>query len=489
MDRNFARNRLLRSRAFASLLLPALLPLQIGQSLAPRPPRLHRPDAYSVDFVAGPAFGVAMNDLGDVVGTSYPDTGCGSFCLPPLETVVWRGADRIVLPDVPGLTGITVRGINDRGWVVGFAGYPYTTTHAVVWKPVGTGYQAIDLGTLAGTNTSEAIGVDNRGRVVGWSTTTNFPPNGSPFLWTETGGMIDLSAQGFPDEKPLAISPGGTVATTSAWYRLGDPASVVAIAAPPSGYSIESGPAAINDAGDQGRFLVATSGQNLVYLYRYHHPGIWQQLSPNGTGHMSNYGVGSIDADRDVTATIQSGGVIARGPDGVAQAVAPLLSPAYPGGSVTWAGAMSASGEILARVILGQSQRLVRLAPAWTCHGRCLHVESLVVTAVFVPDPNDPTHDHCSPALTAHNDAQVSLVVADSGGAPVAGAVVSGRILDDYWTDHPVTATTNAGGSVTFSYTGPCGVGAITFLVDDVSVPGWTLDRTAGVLTGWAIPH
>ena len=53
------------------------------------------PSTYTVDFVATASFGVDMNDAGDVIGTSYPDIGCGSSCLPPLETVVWKdGADR-----------------------------------------------------------------------------------------------------------------------------------------------------------------------------------------------------------------------------------------------------------------------------------------------------------------------------------------------------------------------------------------------------------
>ena len=38
---------------------------------------------YVVDLVATAAFGVAMNDAGDVTGTSYPDPGCGSTCRPP----------------------------------------------------------------------------------------------------------------------------------------------------------------------------------------------------------------------------------------------------------------------------------------------------------------------------------------------------------------------------------------------------------------------
>lgn len=72
--------------------------------------------------------------------------------------------------------------------------------------------------------------------------------------------MVDLSAQGFPNESPLAISPGGAVATPGYWYRLGDPSSVTTLAPPPPGFSGPgSYPVAINDAGDQARFQISTS--------------------------------------------------------------------------------------------------------------------------------------------------------------------------------------------------------------------------------------
>jgi hypothetical protein len=77
---------------------------------------------YVADFVATAASGADMNEAGDVTGTSYRDTGCGPNCLPPRDTVVWRGGARIILPPVPGLTGVTVRGINAQGWAAGFAG-------------------------------------------------------------------------------------------------------------------------------------------------------------------------------------------------------------------------------------------------------------------------------------------------------------------------------------------------------------------------------
>ena len=106
---------------------------------------------YVADFVSTAASGVAMNAAGDVVGTSYTDPGCGPFCLPPNETVVWRGGTRTVLPPVSGLLGITARAINANGWVAGAAGYVGINNHAVVWIPNGTSYTPIDLGTLPGT--------------------------------------------------------------------------------------------------------------------------------------------------------------------------------------------------------------------------------------------------------------------------------------------------------------------------------------------------
>lgn len=489
-----AAARLLPSASFSFLFL-LLAPSASAQVGALGPAHLQRPDAYVVDFVATASNGVAMNDYGDVVGTSYLDVGCGSFCLPPLETVAWRGGSRIVLPTLPGFQGITIRAINGKGWIAGFAGWPSTATHAALWRPVGNGYEITDLGTLPGTNQSEAIGVDDRGRIVGWSTTTNWPPNGSPFLWTQTGGMVDLSTLGFPDEMPLAISPGGTVATATHWYRLDDPNSVTAIASAPSGYYPHgSYPTAINDAGDMGTFLVSTSTQNLVYLFRYHHGGTWQQLSSAPTGHLTTYGIGSIDERGDVTATVQSRGVIAYGPNGLAQDLGALVSPAYPplpppDALVTRGGPMNRDGVILAKMMIGRSARLVRLVPAWSCVGSCMHVDDLSIVADFVPDPNDPTQDHCSPDLDAYDDAVVFVTVTDANGVAVQGARLSGHFLDDYWADERVFGTTDATGSAAFHYVGPCGVGAIAFLVDGASHPAFVLDETTGLLSVWQIPQ
>jgi hypothetical protein len=452
------------------------------------------PGQYVVDFVSSAADGADVNDAGDVVGGSYLDIGCGSFCLPPYEGVVWRGGERIVLPNVPGLSGITATSINEAGWVAGYAGY-YTPVHAVVWRPVGSAYEAIDLGVLPGTVISQPVGIDDQGRVVGWSTDGNaINPVAAPFFWSLSTGMVDLSSLGYPDERPLALSPGGAVATATSWYRLGDLGSVVTMPAPPSGFALGSHATAINDAGDQARFLVRVSGQNLVYLFRFHHEGSWQQLSAAGTGHLTRYGIGSINSARDVTATVTSRGVVAYGPNGLARALDALLSPAYPplgapDATVSSAGPMNREGEILAEVMLGRSPRLVLLTPDSGCWRGCLQVNELAISANFVPDPKDPSQDHCSLDLNAYNEAFVVLRVTTPNGVPLGGVLVSGRFMDDYWTNEPVSGTTDANGVVSFDYTGLCGVGAIEFLVDRATRGPESLDKTEGILSAWAIPQ
>ncbi len=437
------------------------------------------PSSYVVDLVATASFGVDMNDAGDVIGTSYPDPGCGSTCLPPLETVVWKDGIRIVLPTVPGLSGITLTDINNQGWICGFAGLLSTTTHAVVWKPNGNTYTAIDLGNLPGKTISTAIGIDDFGRVVGWSTTQNFPPTGAPFMWTEAGGMIDLTTLGFPNESPLGISPGGTVAVYGYWYRLDDPGSINAIAPPPAGFGIENSTVAINDAGDQARFLVTISSENLVYPFRYNHQGTWQQISFVPTGHLSSYGVGSINDAGDITATVQGIGMIAYGPDELAQPLAPLVSSAYGGSVLTSAGQINANGEILARMIIGQSgQRLVRLVPGEPCVTNCIQVSSILMKGR-------------GPAFCNQGNAKVraKVTVTDEAGIKLSGVTVTGHFFDDYWLDETVVGTTNAQGNVTFTHIGPPCIGAIAFLITDATTaPTRTLDRTTGILTNHIIP-
>lgn len=442
------------------------------------------PGFYALEFVSTAATGIAMNDNGDVVGTSYVDTGCGSTCLPPLETVAWVSGVRKVLPAVPGLSPIAVKDINNSGWITGYAGYDYSNAHAVVWKPSGSTYQTLDLGTLPGTTISTAAGLDDTGRVVGYSTTQFFPPVGAaPFVWADSTGMLDLTTQGAPIESPLAISSGGAVATPGFWYSLDTPTVVNTLAPPPTGFSGPgSYPAAINDAGDQARFQISTGTGFYPYLFRYHREGTWKQIWPMLAGNLSPYGIGSINNDGDITATVTGTGLVAYGPDGSAETLAGKLSPAYGGKSVTVGGPINNAGEILAQVMVGASQRLVRMVPAEPCAALCLRVSGVQMQGRFVT----PSPGQC--VATAYNRVSATVTVTDEFGNALRGVTVSGRFLDDYWTDKPVTGRTGRTGTVRFNYQGPACVGTVAFLVDNATVSGRVLDRTTGTLTGSVIP-
>jgi hypothetical protein len=297
--------------------------------------------------------------------------------------------------------------------------------------------------------------------------------------------MVDLSSQGFPDEPMLAISQGGTVATQTTWYRLGEPNSVVSMPPAPPSFVIGGEPTAINDAGDQARFLIATGTENLRYLFRFHHEGAWQQISFTGIKN-SPYGIGSISAAQDITATIIDVGMVAYGPDAMTQPLADLLSAAYKDRVITVGGPMNTSGQILAQVMVGRAVRLMRLVPATACLTSCVRVSAMLMKAKFVQDPNDP--GHCYENGVAYNKANVKLMVTSETGAKLSGVLVSGRFLDDYWTNKRVSATTG-NGAVSFTTKGPCGVGAVAFLVDTATKGTLIFDRTVGVVTGWAIPQ
>jgi len=63
----------------------------------------------------------------------------------------------------------------------------------VTEEDVPVQYVAVDLGTLGGRE-SQAVAVNDRGQMVGWSRTADDKTHA--FLWTESRGMIDLGTLG-----------------------------------------------------------------------------------------------------------------------------------------------------------------------------------------------------------------------------------------------------------------------------------------------------
>ena len=140
----------------------------------------------------GAALGI--NDNGQVVGVSGP---CAAFN-PNLElylldshALLWQDGKVTDLGNLGGdgrFGGNHACAINNQGLVVGHSDLTGDTTfHAYLWTRE-TGMR--DLGTLPGDFASLAIGINDRGEVVGGSLDVNFNIRAS--LW-QNGAMTDLN--------------------------------------------------------------------------------------------------------------------------------------------------------------------------------------------------------------------------------------------------------------------------------------------------------
>ena len=280
------------------------------------------------------------------------------------------------------------------------------------------------------------------------------------------------------------------MATYGYWYRLGDPANVTAmVPVPPGGWFVSNAPVAINDAGDQARGLGLGTEHPFTFMFRYHHEGTgtWQQIDFAGTGPQSPGGIGSINNVQDITNTVSGSAQIAYGPDGLNQPLDALFSPAY-NSAIIAGGPMNASSQILGAVWVGLAGRLVRLTPVDACTTSCIRVSTLRLKAKFHQDPNDP--GHCTPGNEKeYNVVHARATVTNETGARLSGVLVNGRFMDQYWTNALVSGTTDAKGIVQFKFKGPCGVGTESFIVENATKAPLIFDKTAGVLTGSALPQ
>jgi probable HAF family extracellular repeat protein len=104
--------------------------------------------------------------------------------------VAAQGAKPISTLDLGDLGGglSHASAINDRGQVVGYSSTPAFETHAFVWT-AGEGMR--DLGTLGGSY-SVATDINDRGQVVGYSTAALDSEEYHAFIWMPEHGMIDL---------------------------------------------------------------------------------------------------------------------------------------------------------------------------------------------------------------------------------------------------------------------------------------------------------
>jgi len=144
----------------------------------------------------------AINSSGVVAGYS-------TFDYPPnldSHAVLWMNGGIFDLGTLPGSNDAQAMGINDRGEVVGFS-----VPHAFLWT-AQTGME--DLGALPG-GYSQALAINNREQVTGFS--NNARGNWQAFVWTRSGGMQALPYRTSRDDSASgnAINAKGEIAGAS----------------------------------------------------------------------------------------------------------------------------------------------------------------------------------------------------------------------------------------------------------------------------------
>ena len=144
----------------------------------------------------------SINNRGRIVGSAenaLPDTTCPvELTFAQLKPVLWTKDGVKELPIIDGDIDGVATYINDRGEVVGFSGDCTSGPHALLW----TNGTVTDLGSLGGL-VNIATAINNHGQVVGYA---NLPGDNfvlRAFLWQD-GVMTDLGV--FPgDVHSLAI--------------------------------------------------------------------------------------------------------------------------------------------------------------------------------------------------------------------------------------------------------------------------------------------
>ena len=135
-----------------------------------------------------------INDSGVVVGKSYSSSGWQAF--------IWDSNNGMV-----GLTEGSAFGINNTGRVVGYSGDQGGITHAFIWDSTNG---VVDLGTLGGED-SRAFAINDLGQVVGESDAYPDAYGYHAFLWDQTGGMVDLGTLGGTGSVAVSINDSGQI--------------------------------------------------------------------------------------------------------------------------------------------------------------------------------------------------------------------------------------------------------------------------------------
>jgi probable HAF family extracellular repeat protein len=151
-----------------------------------------------------------MQDLGAFIPGAVNDAGIMAGGLTAANgedtAAVWNKGRISIL-----CRGVAL-GINNRGQVVGLTSTVHTTQQAFIWNPGGGGVQLLPM--LPGAVGSFAQGINNLGEVAGWSMTSDLFDQA--FVWTQDGGTQNIGNLGGNDgAQAFAINDAGQVIGSS----------------------------------------------------------------------------------------------------------------------------------------------------------------------------------------------------------------------------------------------------------------------------------
>lgn len=165
---------------FVALVVLALL---IGSDRA----ALADPPVYDVEFLGVVTGAAAMNESGEMVGTTVEAGANRGWVAGPGRTLT-------LLPLPAGMVGSWANDLNDLGEIVGFVTNALHRSQAAKWTPDGNGgYTMQMLGMLPGHIQSGATAINNLGDIVGASSTSMYS---YAVFFTAPGGILDLSPWG-----------------------------------------------------------------------------------------------------------------------------------------------------------------------------------------------------------------------------------------------------------------------------------------------------
>ena len=146
------------------------------------------------------SYATGVNNQGQVVGwaeNGVHDPSCNpSFQILQFRAAIWQPDGTMQeLPPLPGDSTSAATAINDLGQVVGISGDCFiavgfsSAKHAVLWQ----NGVPIDLGNIGGDAWNTPTEINNQGTIIGFANTApGLAKSYAAFMWTPTGGMKSL---------------------------------------------------------------------------------------------------------------------------------------------------------------------------------------------------------------------------------------------------------------------------------------------------------